>query len=416
MPSSDVLVDILGCPGAYSEGEAYAEGDKVAQSGFVLECKPHAYNLFCPMAESAPDVDSPDGEVIPLWKTAWSIKTVCKDTVDKAAPSKMTARKDNLNTKLTKTLRKWTGNSHHEVATITIAAMSVFGGTAAIADEELKKLRTKKEAVEAHHDDFDAETKGQGWFADLGPKELSAKSKVEFDAKVVTKGHFKSGDELQVAAKAKENFVELKELSDKSSEKLSVKSSEDFYAEARSKDYFTDKSGKELNTRAGELVANDFLDELYAKNNEELDTPGVATNLPDVSVGGSAPPATGDPLVAPVPCKNKVNFDWLASWYHVLPVDDLGREKPIPLELLGVKLIAPRAPLSEGRVEEDGSILCSCHGWRYNGKGDPTAVPRAGSTSELQRMIDNRKPSCNAFPTKVKATLFYVWPASGSDA
>lgn len=75
-----------------------------------------------------------------------------------------------------------------------------------------------------------------------------------------------------------------------------------------------------------------------------------------------------------------------------------------------------RAPLSEGRVEEDGSLLCSYHGWRWEGDGNLAAVPHTDSKSELQRIIDNPKSSCNAFPTKVKGGLLYVWPASGSDA
>jgi hypothetical protein len=55
-------------------------------------------------------------------------------------------------------------------------------------------------------------------------------------------------------------------------------------------------------------------------------------------------------------------------------------------------------------------------GGRWGGDGNLTAVPVA-SKSELQRIIDNPKSSCNhAFPTKVKTGLLYVWPVSGSNA
>ena len=75
-----------------------------------------------------------------------------------------------------------------------------------------------------------------------------------------------------------------------------------------------------------------------------------------------------------------------------------------------------RAPLSEGSVEDDGSLLCSYHGWRWGGDGNLSVVPHFENESELQRIIHNPKSSCNAFPTKVKGGLLYVWPASGSDA
>lgn len=73
------------------------------------------------------------------------------------------------------------------------------------------------------------------------------------------------------------------------------------------------------------------------------------------------------------------------------------------------------APLSEGRVEDDGSLMCSYHAWRFNGDGDVEVVPQALST-ELDRIKKNPKSSCNSFPTKVKNGLLWVWPSSGSDA
>ncbi|KAL6745255.1 Rieske [2Fe-2S] iron-sulfur domain-containing protein, partial [Haematococcus lacustris] len=33
------------------------------------------------------------------------------------------------------------------------------------------------------------------------------------------------------------------------------------------------------------------------------------------------------------------------------------------------------APLSEGRVEADGSLLCAYHAWRFDGSGACTAIP-----------------------------------------
>jgi phenylpropionate dioxygenase-like ring-hydroxylating dioxygenase large terminal subunit len=71
--------------------------------------------------------------------------------------------------------------------------------------------------------------------------------------------------------------------------------------------------------------------------------------------------------------------------------------------------------LSEGRVEDDGSLMCSYHAWRFNGNGEVEVVPQA-LTTELDRIKRNSKSSCNSFPTKVKNGLLWVWPSSGSDA
>ena len=75
-----------------------------------------------------------------------------------------------------------------------------------------------------------------------------------------------------------------------------------------------------------------------------------------------------------------------------------------------------RAPLTEGRVEDDGTLLCSYHGWRWHGDGSLKAVPHTDSESELRSIMNNPRSSCNAFPAKVKDGMLFVWPTSGSDA
>ena len=72
------------------------------------------------------------------------------------------------------------------------------------------------------------------------------------------------------------------------------------------------------------------------------------------------------------------------------------------------------APLSEGRVEEDGTLMCSYHAWRWEGDGELAHVPQA-QCDALDRMKKNPRSNCNAFPTKVKNGLLWVWPSSSSD-
>lgn len=35
------------------------------------------------------------------------------------------------------------------------------------------------------------------------------------------------------------------------------------------------------------------------------------------------------------------------------------------------------APLSEGRIEKDGTLLCAYHAWRFDGSGNCTSIPQA---------------------------------------
>jgi phenylpropionate dioxygenase-like ring-hydroxylating dioxygenase large terminal subunit len=148
-------------------------------------------------------------------------------------------------------------------------------------------------------------------------------------------------------------------------------------------------------------------------------------------------------------------FDWFKAWYPLVPVEILDREKPHRFQLLGQSVVvwndgavegggglfgpkknrpkgAKRAegtwrafvdecphrkvPLSEGRVEDDGTLLCSYHAWRFDGKGDCVAVPQVESDDELARIKANPKTSCNAFPTKVINGVLFVWPSADKDA
>lgn len=72
-------------------------------------------------------------------------------------------------------------------------------------------------------------------------------------------------------------------------------------------------------------------------------------------------------------------------------------------------------PLSEGRVESDGSLLCSYHGWRFNGEGDLIDLPQS-TDGQLNTLKENPRSNCNSFPVKVINGVLWVWPNSGPDA
>ncbi len=176
--------------------------------------------------------------------------------------------------------------------------------------------------------------------------------------------------------------------------------------------------------------------------------------------------------------KKEDEFDWYSNWYPIVPIEFLDPSKPHKFTLLGMDLVVwndsaesdvyeskkelnkskkkkqrlskfknlfrknkddshedtttlfrqgqwrvfadkcPHrlVPLSEGRIESDGSLLCSYHGWRFNGDGNCIDLPQMNSKEELQNIQSNPKSQCNSFPVKVVNDILWVWPTSGSDA
>ena len=146
-------------------------------------------------------------------------------------------------------------------------------------------------------------------------------------------------------------------------------------------------------------------------------------------------------------------FDWFKAWYPLVPVNILDIEKPHKFELLGMPLVVwkdspiqgvkdfqpkpkkgkrdtsvgqwrvfvdecphRKVPLSEGRIEADGSLLCSYHGWRFDGQGSLVDVPQMQQSDDLKRVQANPKSQCNSFPVQIIDGVLWVWPQSGSDA
>lgn len=100
---------------------------------------------------------------------------------------------------------------------------------------------------------------------------------------------------------------------------------------------------------------------------------------------------------------SSAQFDWYKAWYPLVPVEILDIERPHHFELLGQSLVVwndgevkggrfgpkngrakgakrtegkwrafvdecphRKVPLSEGRIEDDGTLLCSYHAWRFD--------------------------------------------------
>jgi phenylpropionate dioxygenase-like ring-hydroxylating dioxygenase large terminal subunit len=120
-------------------------------------------------------------------------------------------------------------------------------------------------------------------------------------------------------------------------------------------------------------------------------------------------------------------FDFLAHWYPIAPVEDLDPERPMPIILLGQRLVVWRsrqtdtyqvfkdycphrlAPLSEGRVDEQTDrLMCSYHGWQFDAVGTCAHVPQA----ENPELIAQKKDyyCAIALPTQIANQILWVWP------
>uniref|UniRef100_A0A1J3FM00 Pheophorbide a oxygenase, chloroplastic n=1 Tax=Noccaea caerulescens TaxID=107243 RepID=A0A1J3FM00_NOCCA len=121
-------------------------------------------------------------------------------------------------------------------------------------------------------------------------------------------------------------------------------------------------------------------------------------------------------------------FKWRDHWYPVSLVEDLDPNSPTPFQLLGRDLVlwfdrndqkwaafddlCPHrlAPLSEGRLDENGHLQCSYHGWSFAGCGSCTKIPQASTSGPEVRAVKSPRACAIKFPTMVSQGLLFVWP------
>jgi hypothetical protein len=81
-PSFISLADAGGCPGDYSSGADYEEGDKVSKMGLVYQCKSWPSSGHCPQAGYEPGVSVGSGsQITEYWKDAWMVVGYCSGTI-----------------------------------------------------------------------------------------------------------------------------------------------------------------------------------------------------------------------------------------------------------------------------------------------------------------------------------------------
>lgn len=128
---------------------------------------------------------------------------------------------------------------------------------------------------------------------------------------------------------------------------------------------------------------------------------------------------------------NANKFDYKEVWYPLFFIEDLSKNTPNSFTLLEEKLViwwdkfqekwcvfadkCPHrlAPLSEGRINEDGFLECPYHGWTFSSNGNCQLIP--------QQLIGNngeKSPrSCvKSYPCQVKHGLLFAYAGNPDNA
>ncbi|MFM2061206.1 MAG: hypothetical protein RLZZ507_876 [Cyanobacteriota bacterium] len=123
----------------------------------------------------------------------------------------------------------------------------------------------------------------------------------------------------------------------------------------------------------------------------------------------------------------QAEFNFFQHWYPLSPIEDLDPQQPVPVTLLGIRLVIckPRssenyrvfldqcphrlAPLSEGRIDDKtGNLMCSYHGWQFDQQGICTHIPQAENPEIVAK---NQQNFCVvSLPVRQEQDLLWVWP------
>ncbi|MBE9205001.1 Rieske 2Fe-2S domain-containing protein [Nostoc sp. LEGE 06077] len=124
-------------------------------------------------------------------------------------------------------------------------------------------------------------------------------------------------------------------------------------------------------------------------------------------------------------------FDWLEVWYPVHYVADLDQSQLTRFTLLEQDLVlwwdnneqtwrafedqCPHrlAPLSEGRVNEDGWLECPYHGWAFSGTGKCESIPQQAPGGKAET---SPRACVKSLPTTVRQGLLFVYPGQAENA
>ena len=117
-------------------------------------------------------------------------------------------------------------------------------------------------------------------------------------------------------------------------------------------------------------------------------------------------------------------FDWETQWYPLAVATYTDRNITHKLQFLGEDVVLwhdgsnwrvfedscphRNVPLSEGRIEKNGELLCAYHAWTFNGKGECTKIPQAKSEKKEKILLSNPLSCVRSYPTQEAQGLVWV--------
>ena len=140
------------------------------------------------------------------------------------------------------------------------------------------------------------------------------------------------------------------------------------------------------------------------------------------------------PEAAPVESISQQPISWTKQWYPVAVAKLIDPSRPNPVQLLGRNLViwldaagqwrcfedrCPHraAPLSEGKIWPDqGTLMCSYHGWTFNGDGDCVRIPQSANRDQEKRACSSNRACATSFPIQEHSGLLFVWGEAGKKA
>ncbi|MEB3292422.1 MAG: Rieske 2Fe-2S domain-containing protein [Synechococcales bacterium] len=117
-------------------------------------------------------------------------------------------------------------------------------------------------------------------------------------------------------------------------------------------------------------------------------------------------------------------FEVREAWYPTHFLEDLDRSQPNAFTLLGEDLViwwdrteqtwrafadqCPHrlAPLSEGRIAEDGLLECPYHGWAFTGSGECDRIPQQPEGGQAET---SRRACVRSYPVTERQGLLFVY-------
>ncbi|WP_330203792.1 Rieske 2Fe-2S domain-containing protein [Cyanobacterium sp. DS4] len=133
----------------------------------------------------------------------------------------------------------------------------------------------------------------------------------------------------------------------------------------------------------------------------------------------------------PVGGEDPNEFDYKEVWYPVFFVNDLHKDKPSRFTLLDEDLVVwwdkkdqqwrvfqdmcPHrlAPLSTGRINEDGLLECPYHGWTFSGKGDCQSIPQQ---PEGENRHKSPRACVKSYPSAIEHDMLFVYAGKKENA